>query len=80
MPDRAAQLAVGSADELGECPVWDERTQLLYRVDTVAGSVQRLDVDTGVERRYELGRRVGSSSYVTTVPASCSASRKDSAR
>ena len=59
MPDRAAQLAVGSADELGECPVWDERTQLLYRVDTVAGSVQRLDVDTGVERRYELGRRVG---------------------
>jgi sugar lactone lactonase YvrE len=53
------EVAFRGADDLGECPVWDEREQLLYRVDALAGAVLRLDVDAGVERRYDLGRRVG---------------------
>jgi sugar lactone lactonase YvrE len=59
MPDRTVEVVLRSADQLGECPVWDEREHAFYRVDAVAGAVLRLDVDTGAERRYDLGRRVG---------------------
>jgi sugar lactone lactonase YvrE len=53
------QVAFRSADELGECPVWDERQHVLYRVDALDGAVLRLDIDTGIERRFDVGRRVG---------------------
>jgi sugar lactone lactonase YvrE len=47
-------------DELGECPVWDERRGVLYRVDAVEGAVLALEVATGREQRFELGCHVGS--------------------
>ncbi|WP_409329677.1 SMP-30/gluconolactonase/LRE family protein [Trujillonella humicola] len=47
-------------DLLGECPVWDDRTGLLHRVDALAGTVISLDPGTGAERRVELGVHVGS--------------------
>jgi sugar lactone lactonase YvrE len=59
MREGRAQVAFRSSDELGECPVWDDRDQLLYRVDVIAGAVLCRDVRTGGERRYELGQRVG---------------------
>jgi sugar lactone lactonase YvrE len=54
------EVLVAGGDELGECPVWDERAGLLYRVDGLAGAVLALDPDTGAERRMKLGRHVGS--------------------
>ncbi len=59
MTDLRVEVAHRSVDQLGECPVWDEREPVLYRVDTVTGAALRLDVDTGVERRYDLERPVG---------------------
>lgn len=47
-------------DQLGECPVWDERHGILYHVDVVGGAVLALDVSTGKERRFDLGCHVGS--------------------
>ena len=51
---------MASADRLGECPVWDDRSGSLWRVDAVAGEVVRLDVAAATERRYPAGRHVGS--------------------
>ncbi|MBC7632685.1 SMP-30/gluconolactonase/LRE family protein [Aeromicrobium sp.] len=47
-------------DQLGECPVWDERHGILYRLDVVEGAVLALDVSTGQEQRFDLGCHVGS--------------------
>jgi sugar lactone lactonase YvrE len=55
-----AEVVVSGGDQLGECPVWDERAGLLYRVDALAGAVLALDPATGAERRIELGRHLGS--------------------
>jgi sugar lactone lactonase YvrE len=52
--------AIAAADRLGECPVWDDRTGTRWRVDAVAGAVLSVDVTTGAERRYDVGRHVGS--------------------
>lgn len=54
MTSVAPVVALASADRLGESPVWDDRTGSLWRVD--AGAVDRLDVTTGQEPRYDVGR------------------------
>src|SRR5829696_2237321 len=54
------EVLVAGGDQLGECPVWDERTGVLYRVDALAGAVLALDLGTGTERRIEVGRHLGS--------------------
>lgn len=56
----SAELVRAGGDLLGECPVWDDRTGLLHRVDALAGAVIGLDPATGAESRVELGRHVGS--------------------
>jgi sugar lactone lactonase YvrE len=60
MPAAPADVLTAGGDQLGECPVWDERAGVLYRVDAVAGAVLALDPGTGAERRIELGRHLGS--------------------
>jgi sugar lactone lactonase YvrE len=55
-----AEVLVAAGDQLGECPVWDERTGLLYRIDALAGAVLTHDVATGAEHRVEMGRHLGS--------------------
>ena len=60
MSSVAPEVALASADRLGESPVWDDRTASLWRVDAVAGTVSRLAVATGEEQRYDVGRHVGS--------------------
>jgi sugar lactone lactonase YvrE len=57
--DHDVEMAWPSADQLDEGPVWDDRRQLLYRVDLAAGAVLSLDLDAGTERRYEIGCPVG---------------------
>jgi sugar lactone lactonase YvrE len=56
----SAEVLVAGGDQLGECPVWDERAGLLYRVDALAGAVLAVDVATGAQWRTELGRHLGS--------------------
>ena len=55
-----AEVLVAGGDQLGECPVWDDRAGVLYRVDALAGAVLAVDLSTGTERRIELGRHLGS--------------------
>src|SRR5215212_7811767 len=57
---RRPEVVTASRDQLGECPVWDDRTGVLHRVDALGGAVVQLDVATGAERRVELGRHLGS--------------------
>ena len=45
--------------EIGESPVWDERTGLLYWVDINPGIIHRIDPATGARQRWETGEPVG---------------------
>lgn len=56
----AATVLVAHGDQLGEGPVWDDRHGVLYRVDAVKGAVLALHVASGAERRFDVGRHVGS--------------------
>ncbi|MGY1616129.1 SMP-30/gluconolactonase/LRE family protein [Geodermatophilus sp. SYSU D00691] len=53
-------VLVAAGDQLGECPVWDERAGVLWRVDATAGAVLAVDVATGAQTRTDVGRHVGS--------------------
>ncbi len=55
-----ADVLVAGGDQLGECPVWDERAGVLYRVDALAGAVLAHDPGTGTDRRVDVGRHLGS--------------------
>jgi sugar lactone lactonase YvrE len=54
------EVLVAGGDQLGECPVWDDRAGVLYRVDALAGAVLALDLGTGAEHRVDLGLHLGS--------------------
>lgn len=57
--DPRVEVAWSGGDELGESPRWDERRQVLHRVDVVGGAVLTLDLRAGTERRYPMGSPVG---------------------
>jgi sugar lactone lactonase YvrE len=54
-----AQLVVDARAELGEGPLWDERTNELLWVDILAGTVHRWDPQTGADRAFDAGTYVG---------------------
>jgi sugar lactone lactonase YvrE len=60
MSSPRGDVLVAGGDLLGECPVWDDRAGVLYRVDALAGAVLALDVGSGVEHRVDLGLHLGS--------------------
>jgi len=62
MTDRYKPRVISGAARavLGEGPVWDERTQLLYWVDIECGEVHRSFADGSNARVESLGQRVGS--------------------
>jgi sugar lactone lactonase YvrE len=45
---------------LGECPLWDDRRNVLWWVDVHAGRLHRLDPVTGVDTGIDVGQPVGS--------------------
>jgi sugar lactone lactonase YvrE len=47
-------------DQLGESPVWDDRTQLLYWIDSLAGTIHRLDPVSGELQQFHAPSPVGS--------------------
>jgi sugar lactone lactonase YvrE len=57
----APQITTIAADrcDIGESPVWDERTGLLYWVDITPGTIHRIDPTTGARQRWEFGEPVG---------------------
>ena len=58
-----AELVCDARAELGEGPLWDDRTGELVWVDIMQGVVHRFDPVTGSDRSFEVGRSVG-----TVVP------------
>lgn len=54
------EVAVRGADRLGECPLWDEREQMLWWVDSREPAVKRLDPATGAVMMLTLPEIVGS--------------------
>jgi sugar lactone lactonase YvrE len=53
------EVALPARAELGEGPVWDERTQSLLWVDIIAGRVHRFRPDLGTDVVAEAGTAVG---------------------
>lgn len=54
------EVAVRGADQLGECPLWDEREAMLWWVDARFPAVKRLDPATGAVMMLVLPEIVGS--------------------
>ena len=54
-----AELISDARAQLGEGPIWDARTGELLWVDIMAGTVHRLDPETGADRSFDVGRPVG---------------------
>lgn len=54
------EVAVRGADQLGECPLWDEREAMLWWVDARFPAVKRLDPATGAVMMLVLPEVVGS--------------------
>jgi sugar lactone lactonase YvrE len=60
----SVERVIDSADRLGECPLWDERSQALWWVDILAPAIKRFDAKLRVfpmpgplrPRRALLGR------------------------
>ena len=50
----------GTTDQLGESPVWDERTQSLYWIDSLAGVIRRLSPATGAIEEFKVPAPIGS--------------------
>ena len=49
-----------TTDQLGESPVWDDRTQSLYWIDSLAGLIRRLSPATGAIEEFPVPAPVGS--------------------
>ena len=47
-------------DRLGECPVWDERRQVLYWIDSKRCLIHRCLPATGEQRQWTLPSEIGS--------------------
>jgi sugar lactone lactonase YvrE len=54
-----AELALAAQTELGEGPVWDERSQELYFVDITAHRVHAFAPESGAHRSFETNGPVG---------------------
>jgi sugar lactone lactonase YvrE len=50
----------GTTDQLGESPVWDERQQRLYWIDSLRGLIHELDPLTGATRQFSVPAPIGS--------------------
>jgi L-arabinonolactonase len=48
-----------TVDKLGEGLLWDDRRQLLYWCDAMAGRLHRLDPKTGAHRDVSVGKMIG---------------------
>lgn len=49
-----------TTDQLGESPVWDDRTQSLYWIDSLAGLIRRLSPATGAIEEFSVPAPIGS--------------------
>jgi len=59
----AVELVAESADQLGECPIWDERQQVLYWVDSRGPAVKRVDTGSGKVHVLPIAEVVGSIAF-----------------
>ncbi|MES2281561.1 MAG: SMP-30/gluconolactonase/LRE family protein [Pseudomonadota bacterium] len=53
-------IVTGKRDELGECPLWDERSQSLFWIDGHARLVRRITPASGEYREWLLPSAIGS--------------------
>lgn len=60
IPTKEAEVVLKSNAELAECPVWDERDNLLYWTDILLGKLFRYDPQQREQTVFEIGEDVGS--------------------
>lgn len=65
MADPVVDCVLDVRVELGECPVWCERSQSLYWVDLLAGNLHCFDPATGQDRLWPMGEPIGSFALTT---------------
>ena len=65
--DVAMDVIGTNVDQLGECPVWDSRLDLLYTVDIDGRSIHRTDPTTGALETRNVAGRPGSIALTADV-------------
>ena len=60
MPEPAVDCVLDIRAELGECPVWCQRSQGLFWVDLNKGLLNRVDPSSGKNESWNMGEPVGS--------------------
>lgn len=60
IPSQEAELELQFDATLAECPVWDERENLLYWVDILSGQLYRYDPVQKENTGFEIGEHIGS--------------------
>ncbi|MGY4290727.1 L-arabinonolactonase [Bradyrhizobium sp. LM2.7] len=58
-PPRITRIGT-TTDQLGESPVWDDRAQSLYWIDSLAGLIHRLSPATGAIEEFQMPAPIGS--------------------
>jgi L-arabinonolactonase len=58
-PPRITRIGT-TTDQLGESPVWDDRTQSLYWIDSLAGLIRGLSPATGAIEEFQVPAPIGS--------------------
>lgn len=69
IPDPDLKPVLTARARLGEGPVWDERTQLLYWVDIYNHRVHQFNPETGRNRFIDVGETVGAIALVEPAAA-----------
>lgn len=60
VPEIPAELAFQNPSTLGECPLWDEREQVLYWVDIAEGRIHRFDPATRLNTTHQFQTKLSS--------------------
>jgi len=60
MATASAEYVCGKGTLLGECPIWDDRAQVLYWIDCRAPALLRLEPATGNTQTVPLAETIGS--------------------
>lgn len=60
MMKKECRLILDEFMELGECPLWDDREQMLYWVDTDYKRVYSFDPESRKKQVFQLDQKTGS--------------------
>lgn len=73
-PNPTIECVVASRDQLGETPLWYERTHKLWWIDIESPRIQSYDPETGHHETYAVGRCISQQLANSSPMSNCTPS------